>query len=188
MAPEYVVLGHMSVKLDVYSFGVLVLEIVTGRKNTEMFESAVDESTTLLSFVSLPINHHLPKCNKIMGTQLMLVTLLYCYQVWEHWQKETPLETMDPLLDCNNTETEVLKCIHLGLLCLQENPADRPTMLDVLVMLHGHASSFPAPSKPAFTFAYGEFSSDSVPRVLGTQRAEPVPSVNGMSVSEFQPR
>ncbi|RCV41545.1 hypothetical protein SEVIR_9G143001v4 [Setaria viridis] len=36
MAPEYAVLGHLSVKLDVYSFGVLILEIVTGRKNTDM--------------------------------------------------------------------------------------------------------------------------------------------------------
>ncbi|KAK1593738.1 hypothetical protein QYE76_065931 [Lolium multiflorum] len=155
MAPEYVVLGHVSFKLDVYSFGVLILEIITGKKNTEMFESAVEESTTVLSFV------------------------------WDHWQKETPLEIMDPSLDCKNTETEVLKCIHLALLCVQENPADRPTMLDVLVMLHGHASSFPAPSKPAFTFAYGESSSD---RDLGTKRADAVPSVNGMSISEFQPR
>jgi len=158
MAPEYVVLGHLSVKLDVYSFGVLILEIVTGRKNTEMFESGVDESTTLLSFV------------------------------WDHWQKETPLETMDPSLDRKNTETEVLKCIHLGLLCLQENPADRPTMLDVLVMLHGDASSFSEPSKPAFTFAYGDLSSDAVSRDLGSRRAEDVPSVNGMSISEFPPR
>uniref|UniRef100_A0ACD5X1N3 Uncharacterized protein n=1 Tax=Avena sativa TaxID=4498 RepID=A0ACD5X1N3_AVESA len=158
MAPEYVVLGHLSVKLDVYSFGVLILEIVTGRKNTEMFESGVEESTTLLSFV------------------------------WDHWQKETPLETMDPSLDRKNTETEVLKCIHLGLLCLQENPADRPTMLDVLVMLHGDASSFSEPSKPAFTFAYGDLSSDAVSRDLGSRRAEDVPSVNGMSISEFPPR
>jgi serine/threonine protein kinase len=57
MAPEYVVLGHVSVKLDVYSFGVLILEIITGKKNTEMFESAVEESTTVLSFVSFPMNN-----------------------------------------------------------------------------------------------------------------------------------
>lgn len=34
MAPEYAMHGHFSVKSDVYSFGVLVLEIVTGQKNT----------------------------------------------------------------------------------------------------------------------------------------------------------
>lgn len=51
MAPEYAVLGHLSVKLDVYSFGVLIMEIVTGRRNTDVFES-VEESSTLLSYVS----------------------------------------------------------------------------------------------------------------------------------------
>ena len=59
MAPEYAVLGHMSVKLDVYSFGVLVLEIVTGRKNTVPITMVVQDedssisSTTLLSYVRL---------------------------------------------------------------------------------------------------------------------------------------
>ena len=57
MAPEYAVMGHLSVKLDVYSFGVLVLEIVTGRRNTDAFfgssDSEVDEgSSTMLSYVS----------------------------------------------------------------------------------------------------------------------------------------
>ncbi|RLN41117.1 putative receptor-like protein kinase [Panicum miliaceum] len=56
MAPEYAVMGHLSVKLDVYSFGVLVLEIITGRRNTDAcFESEVDEgSSTMLSYVSRP--------------------------------------------------------------------------------------------------------------------------------------
>jgi hypothetical protein len=55
MAPEYAVLGHLSVKLDVYSFGVLVLEVVTGRRNTDTcFGSELEEPGTLLSYVSLP--------------------------------------------------------------------------------------------------------------------------------------
>jgi hypothetical protein len=75
---------------------------------------------------------------------------------------------MDPSLDdCQAPESEVLKCVHLGLLCVQENPADRPTMLDVLVMLHGHPSSFPAPSKPAFAFAFSELSSARSDAVSG---------------------
>lgn len=50
MAPEYAVLGHLSVKVDVYSFGILVLEIVTGRRNTDVFD-ADEESSNLLSYV-----------------------------------------------------------------------------------------------------------------------------------------
>ena len=33
MAPEYAMHGQFSVKTDVFSFGVLVLEIVTGQRN-----------------------------------------------------------------------------------------------------------------------------------------------------------
>lgn len=100
--------------------------------------------------------------------------------MWDHWLKGTTLETMDPSMDCRVPEGEVLNCIHLGLLCVQENPADRPSMLDVLVMLHDHAASFAAPSKPAFAFAYDEISSvnrswDDASGDTGTKRAQQQP-------------
>lgn len=34
MAPEYVMHGHLSVKADVFSFGVLILELISGQKNS----------------------------------------------------------------------------------------------------------------------------------------------------------
>ena len=34
MAPEYVMHGNLSIKADVYSFGVLLLEIISGQKNS----------------------------------------------------------------------------------------------------------------------------------------------------------
>lgn len=34
MAPEYLMHGHLSVKADVFSFGVVVLELITGQKNS----------------------------------------------------------------------------------------------------------------------------------------------------------
>jgi len=114
--------------------------------------------------------------------------------VWDHWVRGTALEAVDPFLDCQSpeTESEVMKCIHLGLLCVQENPADRPTMLDVLVMLHGQSSGgFAAPSKPAFAFAYGETMSSDERRDVSSAAAAAAAapfSLNGMSVSEFQPR
>lgn len=49
MAPEYVVRGKLSEKADVYSFGVLVVEIVTGKRNS----SYVSNSSSILQMVSI---------------------------------------------------------------------------------------------------------------------------------------
>jgi serine/threonine protein kinase len=35
LAPEYATLGQLTPKVDVYSFGILLLEIVSGRKNID---------------------------------------------------------------------------------------------------------------------------------------------------------
>lgn len=51
MSPEYAMRGQYSNKSDVFSFGVLVLEIVTGLKNSEFFGS--ENSTDLLGYVSI---------------------------------------------------------------------------------------------------------------------------------------
>jgi len=53
MAPEYVMQGVFSVKSDVFSFGVLVLEIIYGRKNNGLFMS--ENGQTLLLHVSLSL-------------------------------------------------------------------------------------------------------------------------------------
>ena len=50
MAPEYAMRGQFSVKSDVFSFGVLVLEIVSGKKNTEFYQTNLADD--LLSYVS----------------------------------------------------------------------------------------------------------------------------------------
>jgi len=50
MAPEYAMEGLFSVKSDVFSFGVLVLEIICGRKNGGFYLS---DGQTLISYVSL---------------------------------------------------------------------------------------------------------------------------------------
>ncbi|TQD94770.1 hypothetical protein C1H46_019624 [Malus baccata] len=43
-----------------------------------------------------------------------------------------------------------MRCIHIGLLCVQENIADRPTMNAVVLMLNSYSVTFPVPSQPAF--------------------------------------
>lgn len=51
MAPEYAMHGHFSIKSDVFSFGVLILEIITSRKNTATLES--EQAEDLLTYVSV---------------------------------------------------------------------------------------------------------------------------------------
>lgn len=53
MAPEYAMQGHFSVKSDIYSFGVLVLEIVSGQRNSNFYQT--DGAEDLISHVSIYI-------------------------------------------------------------------------------------------------------------------------------------
>ena len=57
MSPEYAMDGLYSIKSDVFSFGVLVLEIVSGKKNTGFYNS---ESLNLLRYVSNFYNLQIP--------------------------------------------------------------------------------------------------------------------------------
>jgi hypothetical protein len=66
------------------------------------------------------------------------------------WGEGRGLELIDPTLgDLNHTD-QVLRCIHVGLLCVQESPIDRPVMLDVIFMIYNEANKLPAPKQPAF--------------------------------------
>ena len=48
-------------------------------------------------------------------------------------------------------ESEVIKCIHIGLLCVQENASDRVDMSTIVFMLEQNAIDLPSPKHPAFT-------------------------------------
>ncbi|CAN1161174.1 Cysteine-rich receptor-like protein kinase 8 [Linum perenne] len=126
MAPESARHDHFSVKSDVYSFGILVLEIVTGRRNN----SRVQNSINLQS------------------------------HVWDQWSNGMALQLRDPAMGDMCANMEVLKCIHIGLLCIQESAADRPTMSEVLMMLSSHTVTYPTPVRPAF-FINGDGSSQA---------------------------
>jgi hypothetical protein len=65
------------------------------------------------------------------------------------WNEDRPLELIDGLLRKSCTVLEVLRCIHLSLLCVQQRPEDRPSISSVVVML-GSESALPQPKKPGF--------------------------------------
>jgi serine/threonine protein kinase len=51
MSPEYAYWGHVSTKSDIFSFGVIVLEMVTGQRNNSAYSDTSD-SISVLSHVS----------------------------------------------------------------------------------------------------------------------------------------
>ncbi|CAN4083856.1 unnamed protein product [Withania somnifera] len=120
MAPEYAMHGQFSVKSDVFSFGVLVLEILSGQKNTcfRNGESVED----LLSYA------------------------------WTNWREGTATNLIDPMLmrGSSGLARDMMRCIHIALLCVQDNIVDRPTMAAVVLMLSSLSLSLPMPSGPAY--------------------------------------
>ncbi|KAK3431816.1 hypothetical protein EUGRSUZ_E03585, partial [Eucalyptus grandis] len=118
MAPEYVMHGNFSIKSDVFSFGVLVLEIVSGQRNN-IFRAG-DHVEILIS------------------------------SVWKNWREGTISKIVDPSIT-SSLSTEIVRCVHIGLLCVQENVANRLTMASVLLMLNSHSVTLQVPSQPAFS-------------------------------------
>ncbi|XP_025983324.1 cysteine-rich receptor-like protein kinase 10 isoform X3 [Glycine max] len=152
MAPEYAMHGQFSVKSDVFSFGVLVLEILSGQKNSGIHHGENVED--LLSFA------------------------------WRSWKEQTAINIVDPSLN-NNSRNEMMRCIHIGLLCVQENLADRPTMATIMLMLNSYSLSLPIPTKPAF---YKNSRNRSLPGSSESMIKSAQESENEASITELYAR
>ncbi|KAG0545243.1 hypothetical protein BDA96_02G344800 [Sorghum bicolor] len=118
MAPEYAIHGSVSPKIDIFSFGVLVLEIVTRRRNTSFNDC---DTVNLLS------------------------------DVWKCWIQGMASQFVDQTLD-GFSRTQALRCIQIGLLCVQSDPDDRPDISSVVSMLTRDSMELQAPAQPAFFF------------------------------------
>ncbi|XP_022716031.1 G-type lectin S-receptor-like serine/threonine-protein kinase At1g11410 isoform X2 [Durio zibethinus] len=69
--------------------------------------------------------------------------------VWNLWKDNKAMEVVDSALGDSYPADEILKCIHIGLLCVQEHATDRPMMSAVVFML-GNETVLPSPNQPAF--------------------------------------
>lgn len=101
------------------------------------------------------------------------------------------MEVLDPILRDSCSRTEVVRCIHMSLLCLQEDPADRPTMATIALMLNSHSVTLPVPQQPAF-FLHSRtdrMNSESVESGFSKSptKSKEV-SVNDVSITEVEPR
>ncbi|KAJ6769673.1 CYSTEINE-RICH RECEPTOR-KINASE-LIKE PROTEIN [Salix purpurea] len=110
------------------------------------------------------------------------------YKSWRKWNGGiTPLDIIDPTLNVG-PRSEIMRSIHIGLLCVQENEALRPTMAQVSMMLSNYSVSLAAPSKPAFLMLR-ETSILPLLSVSDESRTKsPQWSNNELSISELDPR
>lgn len=157
MSPEYAMHGQFSVKSDLYSFGVLLLEIISGKKNSYFFQT--DAAEDLMS------------------------------HAWKLWRDGTPLELLDPSMRDSYSRSEVIGCIHIGLLCVQEDPADRPTMQSVVLMLNSYSVTLPLPEQPAFFLR--SRTEGNMPKITlesDLSISKSTPSVDEASITAVYPR
>ncbi|KAJ6990142.1 hypothetical protein NC653_018622 [Populus alba x Populus x berolinensis] len=159
IAPEYARKRQFSVKSDVFSFGVLVLEIVSGQKPSFQDGDDIEHLTS---------------------------------HAWRRWREGTALDLIDPILR-NDSAAAMMRCIHIGLLCVQENVADRPTMAAVVLMLSNSSFTLQIPSKPAFFISRRTDQPASslisyTSRMTQSQLKTVPPSKNEISITELDPR
>ena len=57
---------------------------------------------------------------------------------------------VDPSLNDSFSEDEVVRCVHAGLLCVEENADDRPSISNVVSMLTNKTKVTTVPKKPAY--------------------------------------
>ncbi|KAM3193098.1 hypothetical protein ACQJBY_069956 [Aegilops geniculata] len=119
MDPQYIRSGKFSVKSDVYSFGIMILEIISRKK-----------------------------CHYIASNGDMMHLPTLAWVLWEAGKSDELLDASSSP-PCNDQQTaQIIRCVHMALLCIQDYPRHRPTMPDVLLMLHSESVGLPTPSMP----------------------------------------
>ncbi|KAG6769367.1 hypothetical protein POTOM_024998 [Populus tomentosa] len=137
-APEYAIKGELSEKADIYSFGVLVLEIISSRKNPD---------------ISLPSEmQYLPEyVHTITFPQYPFSSEHLFSQAWKLHERSRVMDLVDPkLLEHGIVEKDVLQVIHVAFLCLQPLANLRPPMSRIVAQLTCKVEMVGTPMRPVF--------------------------------------
>ncbi|XP_038993844.1 cysteine-rich receptor-like protein kinase 19 [Hibiscus syriacus] len=149
--PEYVTKGIYSTKYDVYSFGILLLQIISGKRN---------------------FSHR--------GCHENLNLLEYAYELRKQGRGA---EFFDSSLDDLSSSCKLIRCMQVALLCVQENAADRPSMVEVYTILKNESSvAISTPKSPAYSITRDENKEST-----GIE-GKKVFSVNDASITQVIPR
>ncbi|XP_044499439.1 cysteine-rich receptor-like protein kinase 24 [Mangifera indica] len=105
----------------------------------------------------------------------------YAYELWNVGKG---MEFMDESLNDAYSYCKLMRCLQIGLLCVQENPIDRPSMLDVSTMLKNVNIDMMIPKKPAF--CKQDQPNKSVVQLEGFSGS--TSSINDVSISDVSAR
>jgi len=83
------------------------------------------------------------------------------------WRDDRSLEMMEPTIGYPSSTSVLLRFVNIGLLCVQESPTDRPTMLSVVSMISNEHSPLPTPKQPAFTRGRNVMDTNSIINSVG---------------------
>ncbi|KAK1390420.1 Receptor-like serine/threonine-protein kinase [Heracleum sosnowskyi] len=100
---------------------------------------------------------------------------------WKSYNEDKLLGVIDEVILESSNQKEVFRVIQIGLLCVQEDPIDRPVMSQVVLMLSSNMK-LAHPEKPGF-FMERRFQ-DTDPLLRNTK----FPSVNDLTLSSVLPR
>ncbi|XP_019156166.1 PREDICTED: G-type lectin S-receptor-like serine/threonine-protein kinase At4g27290 isoform X2 [Ipomoea nil] len=150
MSPEYAGHGVFSIKSDVFSFGVLVLEIVSGKRNREF-------------------SHHQDHYENLLA------------HAWKLYRDGRLIELVDEHLDAPCDLPQVLRSIHVSLLCVQHYPEDRPSTSSIVHMLANNVE-LPIAKEPGF------FTKTRLNETKSSLGDEISCSINEVTISSFGPR
>ena len=107
-------------------------------------------------------------------------------QAWKNWREGTISNLIDPTLSdspITRPITEILRCIHIGLLCVQENVDDRPNMASVGLMMNSNSIALPLPTQSASFMR-----TNVIPATLLQQDNGSNITENKVSITELYPR
>ncbi|XP_010942610.1 probable L-type lectin-domain containing receptor kinase S.7 [Elaeis guineensis] len=123
LAPEYLQYGKATEKTDVFSYGVVVLEVCSGRRPVSRKDGQSTKHVNLVDWV------------------------------WGLYSEDKLIEAADGRLNGEFDGEEMLRLLLIGLSCANPNSAERPSMVRALQILNSEAEPMAVPrKKPCLTF------------------------------------
>lgn len=96
------------------------------------------------------------------------------------WRDGYGMDFIDPSLDDSSSLFKLLRCMQVGLLCVQEDPQDRPSVVEISSMLNNETMELNSPRQPAFSI-------NKYKEKTYTEK-DVIYSMNDATVSDIDPR